>query len=125
MRTLAALGLALAAFPVCSAAVHAQACDVAASLDWCARDHGFNEGATCGLDALSRAGLQGLPAAAPQDALGKTWDRASMLIYARAAAKAGWVPVAVNAAICCQTHDPTARACLRRNRGDVAAWLLR
>ena len=109
MRTLGATGLALAALLLGSHNAGAQACDVDASLDWCARDHGFNEGATCGLDAMSHAGLQGLPAAAPQEALGKTWDRASMLGSARTAAKAGWVPVAVNTAICC-------RSTIRRRR---------
>jgi hypothetical protein len=28
-------------------------CNVGANLDWCARGHGFNEGATCGLNALT------------------------------------------------------------------------
>ncbi len=108
-----------------SVAVMAQTCDVAATLDACARDHGFNQGATCGLEAMSRAGLQGLPAPAPQAELGRSWDRARMVDAARVAAKAGWVPVGVNAAICCAAGEPALHACLKAKRAEVSAWLLR
>ena len=125
MRASLVLRFALACVALGSAAAEAQTCDVAASLDACARDHGFNQGATCGLDAMSRAGLQGLPAPAPQAELGRSWDRARMVEAARAAAKAGWVPVGVNAAACCGVGDPTLHACLRAHRAEVAAWLQR
>jgi len=117
--------LAIACVALGSVTSVAQTCDVAASLDACARDHGFNQGATCGLDALRRAGLQGLPAPTPQAELGRTWDRARMVDAARVAAKAGWVPVGVNAAICCAADDPALHACLRARRNEVATWLLR
>jgi len=117
--------LAMLCVALGSVAATAQTCDVAASLDACARDHGFNQGATCGFEAMSRAGLQGLPAPAPQADLGRTWDRSRMAGAARVAAKAGWVPVGVNAAICCGVGDPAMHACLKSRRAEVAAWLLR
>ena len=117
--------LAIACLAPITVAAAAQTCDVAANLETCARDHGFNQGATCGLDAMSRAGLQGLPAPAPQAELGRTWDRARMVDAARVAAKAGWVPVGVNAAICCAAGDPALSACLKARRAEIAAWLLR
>ena len=122
---LSAARRAIACLALVSGAAAAQGCDVAASLEACARDHGFNQGATCGLAAMSRAGLQGLPAPAPQAELGRTWDRARMVDAARVAAKAGWVPVGVNAAICCGVGDPALHACLKTRRAEVSAWLLR
>jgi hypothetical protein len=101
-----------------------QTCDVVASLDACARDHGFNPGARCGFDAMSRAGLQGLPPPAPQAELGRSWDKSHMVDAARGAAKAGWVPVGVNTAICCGVGDPALHACLKAHRDEVSAWLL-
>lgn len=116
--------LVLACMLFSGAPAGAQTCDVAANLDACARDHGFNQGATCGLDALSRAGLQGLPPSAPQAELGRTWDGSRMMEAARVAAKAGWVPVGVNAAICCGAADAALHACLKAHRAEVARWLL-
>lgn len=92
-------------------------------LQWCARDHGFNEGATCGLSGLAGINLTGLPALAPQPILGNTWDRTNMIGAAKAAAKAGHVEAAVNAAICCQIHNPHMHTCMMNHRSEIAAWL--
>lgn len=103
-------------------------CDTAfvnASLEWCARDRGFNEGATCSLNALSTAGSSSLPAAAPQPVLGNTWSRASVIQAARDAVRGGHVDAGANAAICCQTHNPPVQACLTQRRADVVNWLRR
>lgn len=48
-----------------------------------------------------------------------------MIDAARMAAKAGWVPVGVNAAICCRVDDPVLHACFKARRAEVAAWLIR
>ena len=104
-------------------------CDSAfvnASLEWCALDRGFNEGATCSLGALSAVHASGLPSAAPQPVLGNTWSRASVIQAARQAAKeGGQADAGANAAICCQTHNPLVRACLAQRKADVVSWLRR
>jgi len=97
--------------------------DVPVHLEWCSRDHGFNEGATCGFNALGGiAGVQ-LPAALPQPILGNAWDRTNMMGATVAAWKAGATDQAVNAAICCQIHNPAAQQCLQSHRDLVAQWL--
>ena len=52
--------------------------DVPAHLEWCSRDHGFNEGASCGLNALAGTGVP-LPAPVGQAILGNVWDRTNMM----------------------------------------------
>lgn len=101
-------------------------CDTAfvnASLEWCARDRGFNEGATCSLEALSAAHSGSLPAAAPQPVLGNSWSRANVIRAAKDAAKGGQADAGANAAICCQAHNPPVQACLAQRRADVVKWL--
>lgn len=92
-------------------------------LQWCSRDHGFNEGATCGLSSLARHSLSGLPAMAPQPILGNTWDRTNMIGAAKIAARAGHIDAAVSAAICCQIHNPHMHTCMNNHRSEIAAWL--
>lgn len=98
---------------------------VSGSLDWCARDHGFNEGAVCGASALGGLGISGVPAMAAAPVLGNTWDRTNMMGAAKAAAHAGQMNNAVAAAICCQVHNPPVQQCLASRSADVAAWLMR
>jgi len=92
-------------------------------LDWCSRDHGFNEGAVCGANTLTNAGLSGVPAIAGGAILGNTWDRTNMMGAAVAASRTGQEDAAVNVAICCQIHNPDAHACLENNRAEVQRWL--
>ena len=93
--------------------------DVPQHLNWCSRDHGFNEGASCGLNALSGAGVSGLPAAAAQPVLGNIWDRTNMMGATKAAWKAGYQEQATDAAICCQVHNADAHSCLSSRRDLV------
>ena len=92
-------------------------------LEWCSRDHGFNEGATCGVNALGSAGIGGLPAVAAQAVLGNGWDRTNMMGATKAAFKAGKRKEAVEAAVCCQIHNPHMHKCLSENHAAVSAWL--
>jgi hypothetical protein len=92
-------------------------------LEWCSRDHGFNEGATCGLNALGKTGIGGLPQIAAQAILGNTWDRTNMMGATKAAFKAGMHDDAIVAAICCQIHNPHMHHCLESNRPAIANWL--
>src|ERR1022692_4036741 len=82
-------------------AAFGQACqgggNVNEQLEWCSRDHGFNEGAACGANALAGSGLA--PSVAGGSVGGNIWDRTNMMGAARAAAKAGQIEPAVNAAI--------------------------
>jgi hypothetical protein len=94
-----------------------------AHMDWCSRDHGFNEGATCGASALSGVGLSGVPALVPQPILGNTWDRTNMIALAKTAYKAGQQEKAIDAVVCCQVHNGGAHQCLQSHRDRVAAWL--
>jgi hypothetical protein len=124
MRYLIVLGVAATmSLPLTVAAqANCSANDVKVNLDWCSRDHGFNEGATCGVSALGGLGLQGLPALAPQPLLGNTWDRTNMMGAAKAAWKAGHRGPAVNTAICCQIHNAGAQACLNAHKDLVEQW---
>lgn len=100
------------------------ASDVPAHLDWCSRDHGFNEGATCGINTLGSV-LTGLPAVVAQPILGNVWDRTNMMGAAKVAWNAGYTQQAIDAAVCCQIHNPSAQACLAAHRDLVAAWFER
>src|SRR5687767_12358997 len=91
-------------------------------LEWCSRDHGFNEGATCGLNALGDAGLSGLPEIAAQSVLGNTWDRTNMMGATKTAFKAGKREAAIDAATCCQVHNKHMHDCLKSSRSAVADW---
>jgi hypothetical protein len=108
-------------FPVISIA---QDCagDVPAHLEWCSRDHGFNEGASCGFNALAGTGVP-LPAPVGQAILGNVWDRTNMMGATEMAWKAGATGQAVEAALCCQIHNPAAYQCLSSHRDVIAAWL--
>lgn len=92
-------------------------------LEWCSRDHGFNEGASCGLGALASAGISGLPTLAAQSVLGNIWDRTNMMGAAKEAFRLGKREEAIDASICCQSHNAHMWNCLALNRGAVAAWL--
>ena len=93
------------------------------TLSWCASDHGFNEGATCGLSQLSLAGISGLPASASQEVLGSTWDRTHMMGATLLAYHKGSVELAMEAALCCQIHDRPVFLCLQTRRPEIATWL--
>ena len=98
-------------------------------LEWCSRDHGFNEGAKCGAEALSGQSVGGVPAVAASAILGNTWDRTNMIGAARAAAKANRGPeldgMAARAATCCQIHNGPIHNCLAGNQAAVVQWLKR
>ena len=117
------LGLFLAA-TIGAAHLAAQSCeqDVPIHLDWCSADHGFNEGATCGLQALSKTSMNGLPPLVAQPILGNVWDRTSMMGAAKTAWTAGFKDQAVDAAICCQLHNEAAHSCLLSRRDLVNNW---
>lgn len=109
------LALSSAAMADCTA-------DAPQHLDWCSTDHGFNEGATCGLRALSGLGLS-LPVDVGEAILGNAWDRTNMMGATKAAWHAGFKGQATDAAICCQVHNSGAHSCLSSNRDLVNRWL--
>jgi hypothetical protein len=122
MRQLAYVLLTLGlAFPLTSVA-DCQG-DVPAHLEWCSRDHGFNEGATCGLNALGGISGVQLPGPVAQPILGNTWDRTNMMGATIQAWRVGATDQAVDAAICCQVHNGGAHSCLSSRRDLVAHWL--
>lgn len=93
------------------------------NLNWCSTNSsGFNEGAVCGLKALAGT-VGGLPVDLSQVVLGNTWSRTNMMGATRSAFALGHRDAAVNAAICCQIHNPEAHACLKNNRNAVTSWL--
>jgi hypothetical protein len=96
--------------------------DVPKHLDWCSRDHGYNEGAECGLKALTNSGVQ-LPVDIGQQALGNAWDRTNMMGATKAAWRIGAKDAAINAAVCCQVHKAEAHSCLSSHRDLVVQWL--
>jgi hypothetical protein len=96
---------------------------VASQVEWCSRDHGFNEGATCGANALAEAGISGVPEVVAGVVLGNTWDRTNMIGAAKAAYKSGKRKEAIDAVICCQIHNPPAQNCLKGNRTAIENWL--
>ena len=93
------------------------------TMSWCASDHGFNEGATCGRYQLSLAGISGLPASAPREVLSSTWDRTHMMGATLLAYHKGSVDLAMEAALCCQIHDRPVFLCLQLRRPEIASWL--
>ena len=99
--------------------------DIPIRLNWCSGDHGFNEGAACGLSALSSASLTGLPPMANEAVLGNTWDRTNMMSLAIVAFHRGAQNQATAAAICCQVHNASAHACLASRPDLVREWLQR
>jgi hypothetical protein len=92
------------------------------NLKWSSGDHGFNEGAQCGANALG-GGLVQLPIPFPGQVLGNIWDRTNMMGAAVGAYRAGYVDAAINAAICSQIHNQGVYALLSANRGIVGNWL--
>jgi hypothetical protein len=92
-------------------------------LNWCSMDHGFNEGASCGLNVLGGTDVAGLPAMAVQAVLGNVWDRTNMMGVTKAAYRAGFQNEAIDASICCQIHNRDAYDCLKSNREAVSRWL--
>jgi len=107
--------------------VYEMPCDrqVPLHLRWCALDHGYNEGAKCGLQALTGSGVNGLPADAEEQILGNTWDRKDMMRATTTAWNSGARDAAANAAVCCQIHNPPAHACLQSRPDLVKLWLAR
>jgi len=108
--------------------VNAQAQDAATinavygNLDWSSRDHGFNEGAECGANALGGVvQIPQIPFAG--QVLGNVWDRTNMMGAAVLAYRAGYRDAAINAAICSQIHNGGVYALLSANRGIVGNWL--
>jgi hypothetical protein len=118
----AALGFAMP--PSGSAQCAGQPADlVEVTMNWCAADQGFNEGATCGRSALSLVGISGLPPVASQSVLGSTWDRTHMMGATLLAYHKGSVDLAVTSAICCQVQNGPVFTCLQARRAEIASWL--
>lgn len=90
--------------------------------NWCAIDHGFNEGAECGLRALTGTGIP-LPAPVGGQILGNIWDRTNMMGATKAAYHTGFHEVAINAAICCQADNPHMTLCMQTHRSAIDRWL--
>jgi hypothetical protein len=101
------------------------------ALQWCAGDHGTNEGALCGASYLHVEGASPFGVVI-SPALANTWDRTNMVDAAATGAKAakasGWKTgpgdLAVAAAICCQAHNPPVAHCLLNHREAVWNWLI-
>jgi hypothetical protein len=93
------------------------------NLDWPAMDHGFNEGALCGFNALKGVpGIQ-LPNYPFQyRILGNVWDRTNMMRAAQGAFNLGYVDAAVNVALCSQIHDVSVQQALALRRDLIVAW---
>jgi hypothetical protein len=96
--------------------------DIPIHLGWCSRDHGFNEGAKCGVEALAGT-VSDVPADADEQVLGNIWDRTAMMSVTKEAWRAGFTEAAANAAICCQIHNDGAHQCLSSHRDLVKQWL--
>jgi len=97
---------------------------VFANLNWSAGDHGYNEGALCGIQALQGiAGVQ-LPSIPFEEALlGNIWDRTNMMGAAILAYWLGYVDQAVEAATCSQIHNESEYSFLLMHPNIVAMWL--
>lgn len=127
MKCKRSLAVAVVVFATASRVIAADAAcpaphgSVYGHLNWCAVDHGYNEGARCGYNVL-RVALNGLPDL-PDPVLGNAWDRTNMMGAARLAYSAGWHTEAIDAAVCCQEHNKPAQKCLSDNRGAVNDWL--
>jgi hypothetical protein len=96
---------------------------VAGNLNWSTGDHGFNEGAQCGVNALQ--GIAGI--ALPNvpfvyQILGNAWDRTNMMGAAQVAFRMGYVAAAVNTAICSQIHNGPVHQGLAQRRDLIIAW---
>lgn len=97
---------------------------VYANLNWSAGDHGYNEGALCGLNALQGIAELNLPQIPfEEDLLGNIWDRTNLIGAAEGAFQLGYTDAAVEAATCSQIHNGEAYQLLLDNPGIVADWL--
>ena len=94
------------------------------NLNWSAGDHGYNEGALCGIQSLERISGVQLPAIPfEEDALGNIWDRTNMMGAAVLAYQLGYVDAAVDAATCSQIHNEAVYQLLSEHPDMVEAWL--
>lgn len=91
-------------------------------INWCATDHGFNEGAECGANVASGLGITFTIPVAGYYAWGNAWDRTNMIGLAKTLAKAGRGE-SVDIAVCCQAHNEEAAECLSDNADAVFQWL--
>lgn len=93
-------------------------------LDWSSRDHGYNEGALCGIEALQGIAGVELPSIPfEQDLLGNIWDRTNMMGAAVQAYRLGFHDEAVSAAACSQIHNSPAYQLLSGHPDIVEYWL--
>jgi hypothetical protein len=93
-------------------------------LDWSSRDHGYNEGALCGINALQGiAGVQLPSIPFEEDVLGNIWDRTNMMGAAIQAYRLGFHDEAVDAATCSQVHNPNVYQLLSDHSDIVEDWL--
>jgi len=98
--------------------------EVFSALDWSNSDHGYNEGALCGVQALQGIAGLDLPAIPfEENVLGNIWDRTNMMGAAILAYKTGYAEQAIDAAICSQIHNDDAHQLLSDNRDIVGDWL--
>lgn len=94
------------------------------NLNWSAGDHGYNEGALCGVQALQGIGGVQLPTIPfEEDALGNIWDRTNMMGAAVLAYQLGYVDASVDAATCSQIHNDAVYQLLSDHPDMVENWL--
>jgi hypothetical protein len=128
LKVVALAMLLMAASPINQ--VHAQAEDselrntIYGDLNWSAGDHGYNEGALCGVRALEGvAGVQLPEIPFEENALGNIWDRTNMMGAAVLAYSLGYTDQAVEAATCSQIHNDVEYPILVNHPDIVADWL--
>lgn len=94
------------------------------NLNWSAGDHGYNEGALCGVQALQGISGVELPTIPfEEDVLGNIWDRTNMMGAAVLAYQLGYVEAAVDAATCSQIHNDVVYQLLSDHPDTVQNWL--
>jgi|ERR1035438_4135842 hypothetical protein len=94
------------------------------NLNWSAGDHGYNEGALCGVQALQGiTGVQLPNIPFEEDVLGNIWDRTNMMGAAVLAYQLGYVDAAVDAANCSQIHNDPVYQLLSQHTDMVEDWL--
>lgn len=94
------------------------------NLNWSAGDHGYNEGALCGVQALQGiAGVQLPNIPFEEDALGNIWDRTNMMGAAVLAYQLGYADAGVDAATCSQIHNDAVYQLLLDHPDMVQDWL--
>ena len=101
------------------------ASEMQAHLEWCARDQGFNEGASCAQSVLFRTNHGALASdLMPQASFsGHTVSRVQIIDIARDLARKGEASTAVELVQCCEVHNSSAGYCLASDKKFIYDWL--